>query len=114
MTKEMTPQSGWVVRSLFLRNEPKDKNDLVVEVRMVADFKIDDLCPTEEEAWKLARQHLLERRNQALRDLDFLSTPYTSPNGVTYICPEEKIEEWREEARISLGIAEKGLELCPA
>lgn len=42
MTKEMTPQSGWVVRSLFLRNEPKDKNDLVVEVRMVADFKIDD------------------------------------------------------------------------
>lgn len=58
------------------------------------------------------KSYLTEQRDQALRELDFLSKPYISPNGILHIDRPDLLDQWRAECRESLEIAEKGLELC--
>jgi len=98
---------------MFLREKPEELADLVVEIKGIrVNFEPHDLYPTKPEAVQQARGYLTKQRDQALKDLDFFSKPYTSPNGITYICPETKVEQWRAECRKTLEIAERGLELC--
>ena len=96
MAIEKRTHTGWYVRMPL--DEPQDRSDLVVELRLEADFEIEHLYPSEEEAWAAARAYLAEQRDQALKDIAFLSNPYTSPSGITYICPQEKIDAWKVEA----------------
>ncbi len=105
----------WLVGSLsvFAFGRAEEKSDLVVEMCVESNFDNDDLYSSEAEAWRVARQYLTEQRDQALKDLDSLSKPYTYPSGHTYICPKKKIDAWKEETRKRLSIAEKGLECCP-
>lgn len=110
----MKKQSGWwVPHPYFLREEPTDARDLVVPMSIEADDDVDDLYSTEAAAWAVATAQLDELRDQALKDIAFLSRPYTSPRGITYIVPQEKTDAWRSEARKRLRIAEAGLALCP-
>ena len=111
---EMKLYSGWHVHHpMFLREKPEELEDLVVEIKGIeANFEPHDLYPTKEKAVQQATVYLTEQKDQALKDLDFLSKPYTSPSGITYICPESKLEEWRAECRKSLEIAERGLRIC--
>jgi hypothetical protein len=98
---------------MFLRDKPEELADFVHEIKNITGtFEPPDLYPTKEEAVKQAKQYFTEQRDQAMKDLDFLSKPYTTPNGTTYICPEHLLEKWHGECRASLAIAERGLELC--
>jgi len=110
---EMKRYSGWRVHHpMFLRSKPEELADMVVEIKGIeANFEPHDLYATKVEAIQRAKHYLTEQRDLALSNLDFLSKPYTSPNGITYICPEHLMEKWREECRASLEIAEAGLKL---
>ncbi len=115
MSREMKRQSGWIVHHPYmLRQDPVDPNDLVMPITLKANVEIEDLYPNEADAWKVVRRYLERQAEQASKDLDFLSRPYTSPRGITYICPPEKIEAWKRDAEASLRIAKAGLALCPA
>lgn len=111
---EMKRYVGWYVRHpWFLREKPEKLTDLIIEIHGIeANFEPPNFYTTKEEAVQQVKGYLMEQRDQALRNLDFLSKPYTSPNGITHICPEHLMERWLAECRSSLVIAERGLELC--
>jgi hypothetical protein len=102
----------WVRFPFFLQTEPREKSDLVTRVFADDCLDSDDRHASEAEAWQAVREYLTAERHQCLADLDFLSKPYTSPSGTTSICPEAQMDEWRQDVRKNLRIAERGLELC--
>lgn len=110
----MKTYQGWAVHHpCFLREEPKERTDLVFWISPTPmTFEPPFLFSTAAEAWATARRNLQEQRDQALKDLDLLARPYTSPQGRTYICSPAKLEEWRTEARLRLKIADAGLRIC--
>lgn len=110
---EMKRYSGWAVRHPWrLRKMPEALTDLIIEMSLETNFEPPDLFPSKEEAIQKLQRYLADQREQALRDLDFLSKPYISPNGILHIDRPDLLEQWRAECRESLEIAEKGLELC--
>ena len=115
MSQEMyRTQSGWrVCHPYTLQREPDDRNDLVTQITLQANFEIDDLYPSEADAWKVERGYLERQAEQASKDLDFLSRPFISPSGEIYTSPPKTIEAWRRGAEASLRIAKAGLALCP-
>jgi hypothetical protein len=94
------------------KSVPKKFGDLVHEVRNVqSTFMLAFVHPTKQAAVAELRKHLIQHRDQAKADVEFLSKPYTSPNGITHICPAELENKWRAEVRKKLAIAEAGLKL---
>jgi hypothetical protein len=97
------------------KSVPKKIGDLIHEVRNVqSTFLPAFVHPTKQAAVAELREHLIQQRDQARADADFLSKPYTSSNGITHICPAELEDKWRAEVREKLAIAEAGLELLAA
>ncbi len=111
--REMKRYSGWSVRHpWYVRKMPEALSDLIVEWSFEANFEPPDFFPSKEEAIQKLQSYLTEQRDQTIRDLDFLSKPYISPNGILHMDRPDLLEQWRAECRESLKIAEKGLELC--
>lgn len=108
----MQRQSGWFVRHpYYLLTEPKEKQDLVMQVELMGDDP-DCLLEDELDAWDDVKEKLVEMRVQAADDRKFWSEPYTSPQGVTHICTPEFTLERQAEAERKLRIAEAGLKLA--
>lgn len=116
MTRWIDLQGYYSVHQpFFLKTVPTEASELVREVGSIrATFMLDDVFPTREEAVAKCRRLLERPREQALADVEFLSKPYTSPNGITYICRPEDERRWMTEAQTSLAIAEAGLKLLDA
>jgi hypothetical protein len=101
-----------VRQPFFLDTVPSEANELVREIRYIRAMHIpDDVYPTREEAVARCRELLEQQRDQALADVEFLSKPYTSPNGITYICDPADERRWMAEVQTSLAIAEGGLDV---
>lgn len=110
---EMERYAGWSVRHLwYVLKMPETLSDLIIEWSFEANFVPLDFFTSKEAAIQKLKSILTEQRDQALRDLDFLSKPYISPNRILHIDRPELLEQWRAECRASLEIANKGLELC--
>ena len=116
MSDQWQPHNRWLVPyPIFLRREPRERRDLVVQVRCEAvnpDYA-EIYFATEAEAWAAARRYLSQAKAQAERDLAFLSRPYISPEGTEYNVPTDQIEAWKGETCEKLRIIDKGLSLCP-
>lgn len=110
----MKSYSGWAVRHpWFIRELPEALTDMIVEMRgYEANFEPHDFFTSKKEAIQKLKSYLAEHRDQAIRNLDFLSKPYISPNGILHVDRPDLLEQWRAECRARLKIAEKGLELC--
>lgn len=113
MRDDMHLQEGWKVHHpVHLHDLPTDPRQLVCQVSVYGNFEVHDLYPTEAEAWEVARKYLIQQKERAIKELAMLNRGYTSPDGITYHCPQHLVDTWKANAAKSLEIAEAGLAFC--
>src|SRR5580704_3485214 len=105
----------WWVKVPYLKSLPKVLNDLYVPIPdgrpaspslAIYSFEFD--------AAVAARAALMAMKEQAERDLDFLSKPFKSPPGSGNKVTGEDIKKWQTEVMHVLRIAKCGLDILDA